>query len=59
MYAQIAFAVLGGWLVFSHTPDGWSLLGICVIAACGASGAWLTLREHRHLRAAPVYPAEH
>jgi drug/metabolite transporter (DMT)-like permease len=57
MYAQIAFAVLGGWLVFSHTPDGWSLLGMCVIAACGASGAWLTLRQTRSARQAVLEPA--
>lgn len=50
LYAQIAFAVIGGWLVFSHTPDGWSLLGMCVIAACGTTGAWLTLRQARAAR---------
>jgi drug/metabolite transporter (DMT)-like permease len=47
LYAQIALAMLGGWLVFSHVPDGWSLLGIAMIAACGAGGAWLTMRETR------------
>ncbi len=47
LYAQIAFAMLGGWLVFSHVPDGWSLVGIATIAVCGAGGAWLTLRETR------------
>jgi hypothetical protein len=26
--AQIGFAMLGGWLVFSHVPDHWSLLGM-------------------------------
>ena len=56
LYAQIAFAVIGGWLVFSHTPDGWSLLGMCVIAACGASGAWLTLRQTRIARQAQEQP---
>jgi drug/metabolite transporter (DMT)-like permease len=59
MYTQIGFAVLGGWWVFAHTPDAWALVGMCVIAACGAAGAWLTLREHRFRLAAPVYPAEH
>ena len=54
LYAQIGFAVIGGWVAFSHTPDGWSLLGMCVIAACGAAGAWLTLKEHRALRSAPL-----
>ena len=47
LYAQIALAMLGGWLVFSHVPDGWSLFGILTIAACGAGGAWLTVRETR------------
>ncbi len=57
MYAQIAFAVLSGWLVFSHTPDGLSLLGMCVIAACGAGGAWLTMRQARTARDALSQPA--
>jgi drug/metabolite transporter (DMT)-like permease len=56
LYAQIAFAVIGGWLVFSHTPDGWSLLGMCVIAACGTTGAWLTLRQARAVRVAVEPP---
>jgi drug/metabolite transporter (DMT)-like permease len=47
LYAQIAFAMLGGWLVFSHVPDGWSVVGIAMIAVCGAAGAWLTVRESR------------
>lgn len=45
LYSQIAFAMLGGWLAFSHVPDGWSVLGMAMIAACGAAGAWLTVRE--------------
>lgn len=47
LYTQIAFAMLGGWLVFSHLPDGWSLLGMAAIGVCGAAGAWLTVRESR------------
>ena len=47
LYAQIAFAMLGGWLVFSQVPDGLSLAGIGMIAVCGAAGAWLTVRERR------------
>ncbi|RZJ25624.1 MAG: DMT family transporter [Haliea sp.] len=47
LYLQIAFAMLGGWLLFSHVPDGWSLVGMALIAACGAAGAWLTVRESR------------
>lgn len=47
MYVQIAFAVLGGWLVFGHIPDQWTLVGMGLVALCGALGAWLTLRESR------------
>jgi len=46
-YAQIAFAVLGGWLVFSHVPDHWALAGMGLIAVCGAAGAWLSAHEGR------------
>src|SRR5215213_2915466 len=54
LYAQIAFAMLGGWLVFSHVPDTTSLFGMALIAVCGAAGAWLTVRERR----VPIEPAE-
>jgi drug/metabolite transporter (DMT)-like permease len=47
LYSQIAFAMLGGWLVFSHVPDGWAMVGMVMIAVCGAGGAWLTVRESR------------
>ncbi len=47
MYAQIGFAVIGGWIVFGHVPDRWTLLGMGLVALCGALGAWLTLRESR------------
>ena len=47
MYVQIGFAVLGGWVVFQHIPDQWTLLGMGLVALCGAVGAWLTLRESR------------
>jgi drug/metabolite transporter (DMT)-like permease len=47
LYAQIGFAMLGGWLVFSHVPDGLSVLGMVMIAVCGAAGAWLAVRESR------------
>ena len=52
LYSQIGFAMFGGWLLFSHLPDGGSLAGMALIALCGAVGAWLTLRESR-LRAEP------
>lgn len=54
LYAQIAFAMLGGWLIFSQVPDRLSLIGIAMIAVCGAAGAWLTVRERR----VPIEPAE-
>ena len=49
LYAQIGFATLGGWLVFSHIPDQLSLIGMGMIAVCGATGAWLAVRESRIL----------
>ena len=54
LYAQIAFAMLGGWLVFGRLPDATSLAGMAFIAVCGAAGAWLTVRERRE----PIEPAE-
>lgn len=47
LYAQIAFAIVGGWLVFNYIPDAWSMAGIALIAVCGGLGAWLTVREQR------------
>jgi len=54
LYAQIALAMLGGWLMFAQVPDTVSLFGIGMIAVCGAIGAWLTVRERRQ----PIEPAE-
>jgi len=54
LYAQIAFAMVGGWAMFSHVPDHLSLAGMAMIAVCGAAGAWLTVRERR----VPIEPAE-
>ena len=47
LYGQIAFAMLAGWIVFSHLPDQLSLIGIALIAVCGTLGAWLSVRESR------------
>lgn len=47
LYAQIAFAMIGGWIVFDHLPDRWSIAGIALVGSCGAAGAWLTARESR------------
>lgn len=54
LYAQIGFAMLAGWLVFGHLPDQWAIIGIALIAVCGACGAWLTSIEGRM----PIQPAE-
>ena len=54
LYALIAFAMLGGWIMFDHVPDRISLVGMALIAVCGAAGAWLTVRERR----VPIEPAE-
>jgi drug/metabolite transporter (DMT)-like permease len=40
LYAQVGFATLAGWLAFGHRPDGWTWLGIGLIALCG----WLGTR---------------
>jgi drug/metabolite transporter (DMT)-like permease len=47
MYAQIGFAMLGGWWVFDHVPDHVSMMGIGLIAVCGTAGGLLTLYELR------------
>ena len=47
MYMQIGFAMLGGWFMFDHIPDHWSLIGIGLIAACGTAGGLLTMFEAR------------
>ena len=56
LYCQLGFAVLAGWVAFSHVPDGWACTGIALIALsgiCGICGAWLTAREHRLPTALP------
>jgi drug/metabolite transporter (DMT)-like permease len=44
IYAQIGMAALLAWALFGHLPDGWSWLGMAVIAGCGAANVWLTMR---------------
>lgn len=45
LYSQIAFATLGGWLVFRHTPDSLAWLGIAVITISGIGNALLSAKE--------------
>lgn len=47
LYSQIGFAMLGGWLAFSYVPDQWAMIGMVMVAVCGAAGAWLAVRETR------------
>lgn len=51
MYLQIGLSMLGGWWLFGHVPDHWSVLGILSIAACGLAGATLTVIEARRKNA--------
>ncbi|MDC6180279.1 EamA/RhaT family transporter [Ralstonia solanacearum] len=54
LYMQIGFAMIAGWLVFSHVPDVWSVAGIATIAMCGAAGTWAAARERRMATLASV-----
>jgi drug/metabolite transporter (DMT)-like permease len=47
-YFHIAWAVIFGWLFYSHVPDVWALIGMTVIAA---SGAGIALHTHFSARA--------
>jgi len=53
LYTQIAYAMVAGFIVFDHLPDGPSLIGMLLIAICGGIGGWLTIRESR-IRLEPV-----
>jgi drug/metabolite transporter (DMT)-like permease len=45
MYSQLAFAALIGYLWLGARPDALGLLGMGVIAVCGAASVWLNFRE--------------
>ena len=45
LYTGIAFATLGGWLVFSHVPNSLAFTGMLLIVGCGLLAGWVTLRE--------------
>lgn len=47
LYGQIGFAMFCGWLVFGHVPGRLELIGIAMIALCGATASWLTARDRR------------
>ena len=54
LYMQIAFATFAGWLVFSHKPDAYAIVGILVIVGCGIAGTWLSARKARAIEKCPV-----
>lgn len=45
MYTQIAFATGVGFVWLGSRPDGTSVAGMAIIAACGAASVWLNFRE--------------
>lgn len=47
LYLQIAFALLGGWLVFGYLPDAWATVGVIAIAASGVGGTAAMAFERR------------
>ncbi len=47
IYVQIAAAAAVSFAVFGHVPDAWAWVGMAVIAACGATSAWLNSRQGR------------
>lgn len=53
VYVQIGFAAVMSWLVFHHTPDFWTWVGMLIIAACGMATVWLNVREAQRI-VAPV-----
>ena len=58
IYAQIGSRAALGGLVFAHVPDVWALVGMAVIAACGAASAWLNVRAHARRAPASVVAAD-
>ncbi|MBL0946137.1 MAG: DMT family transporter [Hydrogenophaga sp.] len=54
LYAQIAFAMVFGWLVFAHVPGTVELTGIALIVLCGAVSGWRATRS----RSLPIAPPE-
>jgi drug/metabolite transporter (DMT)-like permease len=58
VYTQIPLATALGWLVFGQWPDAVAWIGMAVITACGAAGAWLNLRTRPTAsRASTLEPA--
>ena len=45
-YGYLLFATLWGLILFGDFPNGWTLLGMALIAGAGALTAW---RERRYV----------
>ena len=50
LYAQVGFAVLGGYLVFDHVPDLMASSGIVIITLSGIANTWYAIRKNRQNR---------
>jgi drug/metabolite transporter (DMT)-like permease len=56
-YSYLIFATFWGFVFWRHVPDGFTILGMAMIAGAGGFVAWRERRESR-LRAAEAEPAE-
>ena len=54
LYAQVGFAVLGGYLVFDHVPDLMASTGIVIITLSGIANTWYAIRKNRKNRPATI-----
>jgi drug/metabolite transporter (DMT)-like permease len=58
LYLQLAFATVAGWLVFSHVPQGWTIVGLGLIAASGIAAARLEQQRWRGVAVGETNTAE-
>jgi drug/metabolite transporter (DMT)-like permease len=58
LYSQIAFATAVGYLWLGAAPDGTSVTGMAIIAACGAASVWLNFREAEARQAVTALAAD-
>jgi drug/metabolite transporter (DMT)-like permease len=54
LYAQVGFAVLGGFIVFGHVPDFLASIGIVVITVSGVANTWYAIRKKRKAAELPL-----
>ena len=53
-YLHLAWAGLLGWLIFDHFPDGWSLVGMALVAGSGAASALFAHISALQIRPRPL-----